>query len=129
VTVPEIEPNRLQFGVRTNAAVMRHQYGEPREAVIAYMMREAGVPIEWALYHEAFITDPLWHTSFPHYWHGTTLIGQALTQFQEREGDLFAELYGNPHTTGTLRDLLRADALERAAGADSTSLIPAGEAG
>lgn len=102
--------NRLQFAVRTNAAIMRHQRGVSRDTAIQYMVREGGVSESWAIYHEGFITDPLWHTSFPHYWHGTNLIRQALTQFQGREGDLFAQLYGHPHTTGTLRDILHADA-------------------
>jgi hypothetical protein len=105
--------NRLQFGARTNAAIMRHQHGAPREDVVAYMMREAGVTRDWALYQEGFITDPLWHTSFPHYWHGTTLIDGALAQFAGRERDLFVELYGRPQTTGTLRELMAADALAR----------------
>lgn len=105
--------NRLQFAVRTNAAIMRHQRGASRDTAIQYMVREAGVPEVWAIYHEGFITDPLWHTSFPHYWHGTNLIRQALTQFQGREQDLFAQLYGHPHTTGTVRDILHADALAR----------------
>ncbi|MCD6030049.1 MAG: hypothetical protein K0S78_2223 [Thermomicrobiales bacterium] len=102
--------NRLQFGVRTNAAIMRHEHGASKERVIAYMMQEAGVPSDWAHYHEAFIADPLWHTSFPHYWHGANVIQNALSQFQGREPALFAELYGHPHTTGTLRDWLAADA-------------------
>lgn len=74
--------NRLQFAVRTNAAIMRHQHGASRDTAIQYMVREGGVPESWAIYHEGFITDPLWHTSFPHYWHGTNLIRQALTQFR-----------------------------------------------
>ncbi len=105
--------NRLQFGARTNAAIMRHQHGAPREDVVAYMMREAGVTRDWALYKEGFITDPLWHTSFPHYWHGTTLIDGALAQFAGRERDLFMELFGRPQTTGTLRELMAEDALAR----------------
>ena len=69
--------NSLLFGVRTNAAILRHQHGEPRQQVIAYMMREAGARKDWAVYQEKFITDPLWHMSFPHYWHGARLIREA----------------------------------------------------
>lgn len=105
--------NRLQFAVRTNAAIMRHQHGASRETAVTYMVREGGVSESWALYHEGFISDPLWHTSFPHYWHGTNLVKQALIQFQGREPELFVQLYGHPHTTGTLRDLLQADAATR----------------
>ena len=118
--------NRLQFGVRTNAAIMRHEHGEPRDAAIAYMMREAGVPEDWAEYHEAFISDPLWHTSFPHYWHGTTLVDQALTQFQGRERELFVSMYAHPQTTGTLRALLAEDALASDNAANKDSPVPTG---
>jgi hypothetical protein len=102
--------NGLLFGVRTNAAILRHQHGEPRQQVIAYMMREAGAREDWAVYQEKFITDPLWHTSFPHYWHGSRLIREARSQFRGREKDLFRELYAHPQTTSTLRDFLDADA-------------------
>ena len=102
--------NSLLFGVRTNAAILRHEHGEPRQEVIAYMMREAGARKDWAVYQEKFITDPLWHTSFPHYWHGARLIREARAQFRGREKDLFKELYGHPQTTSTLRTFLDADA-------------------
>jgi hypothetical protein len=118
--------NRLQFGARTNAVIMRHEHGASREDVVAYMMRTAGVTKEWALYQEAFITDPLWHTSFPHYWHGTALVAEALAQFEGRERHLFVELYGRPQTTGTLRDLLEVDALGHANAVDPQVMAPAG---
>ena len=102
--------NRLLFGVRTNAAILRHEHGEPRQEVIAYMMREAGAREDWAIYQETFITDPLWHTSFPHYWHGAKLIREARSQFRGREKVLFEELYAHPQTTSTLRDFLDAHA-------------------
>jgi hypothetical protein len=101
--------NRLLFAVRTNAAILRHEHGEPREQVISYMMRMTGAGEAWATYQEAFISDPLWHTSFPHYWHGARLIREALAQFQGREPDLFAALYAQPQTTETLRAWLAAD--------------------
>jgi hypothetical protein len=102
--------NRLLFAVRTNAAILRHEHGEPRERVIAYLMRMAGAWEDWAVYQEAFISDPLWHTSFPHYWHGAQLIREARAQFRGRERELFAALYAQPQTTGTLRAWLDADA-------------------
>ena len=102
--------NSLLFGVRTNAAILRHEHGEPRHQVIAYMMREAGAREDWASYQETFITDPLWHTSFPHYWHGAKLIREARSQFRGRENVLFEELYAHPQTTSTLRDFLDTDA-------------------
>jgi hypothetical protein len=106
--------NRLLFAVRTNAAILRHEYGETREQVIAYLMRMAGATEDWAVYQEAFISDPLWHTSFPHYWHGARLVREARAQFRGREGELFAALYARPQTTGTLRAWLAADAEQRA---------------
>jgi hypothetical protein len=102
--------NCLLFGVRTNAAILRHEHGEPRQEVIAYMMREAGAREDWAIYQETFISDPLWHTSFPHYWHGAKLIREARSQFRGREKVLFDELYAHPQTTSTLRNFLDADA-------------------
>src|SRR5699024_8394723 len=66
--------NRLLFAARTNAAILRHEHGAPREQVIAYLMRRTGAREAWAVYQEAFISDPLWHTSIPHYWHGARLI-------------------------------------------------------
>ena len=69
--------NRLQFGVRTNAAIMRHQHGEPRDGRRVHDARSRSHR-SLGLYQEGFITDPLWHTSFPHYWHGTTLIEARL---------------------------------------------------
>jgi hypothetical protein len=102
--------NRLLFAVRTNAAILRHEHGEPRERVIAYIMGEAGAREDWAVYQERFITDPLWHTSFPHYWHGARLIREARAQFAGRERVLFHELYAHPQTTSTLREFLAADA-------------------
>jgi hypothetical protein len=108
--------NRLLFAARTNAAILRHEHKEPRRQVIAYLMRETGASEDWAVYQERFISDPLWHTSFPHYWHGARLIREARRQFQGRERDLYAELYGHPQTTSTLRDLLAADAARPAAG-------------
>jgi hypothetical protein len=107
--------NRLLFAVRTNAAILRHEHGAPREQVIAYLVRMTGAREAWAVYQEAFISDPLWHTSFPHYWHGARLIREARAQFRGREPDLFAALYAQPQTTETLRAFLAADANEHAA--------------
>lgn len=118
--------NRLQFGARTNAAIMRHEHGASREDAIAYMMTTAGVTKEWAIYQEGFISDPLWHTSFPHYWHGTTLIDSALTQFAGREHDLFVELYSRPQTSGTLRELMAEDSLARQGAAVDDVSAPGG---
>ena len=101
--------NRLLFAVRTNAAILRHEHGEPREQVITYIMRQAGAREDWAVYQERFITDPLWHTSFPHYWHGARLIREARAQFAGRERALYHEIYTHPQTTSTLRGLLAAD--------------------
>jgi hypothetical protein len=107
--------NSLLFAARTNAAILRHEHGESREQVIAYLMRETGADEDWAVYQERFITDPLWHTSFPHYWHGAKLIREARSRFQGRERELFTEIYGHPQTTSTLRDFLAADATAREA--------------
>jgi hypothetical protein len=102
--------NALTFGVLTNAGVLRHEYGEPRQAVIDFMITEAGVSEEWARYQYGFLTDPLWHTSFPHYWHGAKLIRAAREQFRGREEALYQILYGRPQTAETLRRVLRDDA-------------------
>jgi hypothetical protein len=113
--------NRLLFAARTNAAILRHEHGEPREQVIAYLMRETGADEDWALYQERFITDPLWHTSFPHYWHGAKLIREARSRFQGREHELYGELYGHPQTTSTLRDFLAADTTAREAASHASA--------
>jgi hypothetical protein len=107
--------NALTFGVLTNAAVLRHEHGEPQERVIDFMITEAGVSETWARYQYRFLTDPLWHTSFPHYWHGAKLIRAAREQFRGREEALYQILYGRPQTAETLRRVLRDDAAAAAA--------------
>ena len=101
--------NALKFGVLTNAAILRHEHGEPRETVIDFMVAEAGVRRDWATYQYGFLTDPLWHTSFPHYWHGRKLIQETLRQFRGREAALFEALYRRPQTVTTLRRFLASD--------------------
>lgn len=102
--------NDLAFGARTNAAIMCHQEGAPRERVVAYLIERVGAREDWASYQYGFITDPLWHTSFPHYWHGKRLVRAGLDRFQGREPALFDALYARPQTTSTLRQLLAEDA-------------------
>jgi hypothetical protein len=102
--------NALTFGALTNAAVLRHEYGEPRQAVIDFMIAEAGVSEAWARYQYGFLADPLWHTSFPHYWHGAKLIRAARQQYRGREEALYQILYRRPQTVETLLRVLRDDA-------------------
>jgi hypothetical protein len=105
--------NSLTFGVCTNAVVLRHQEGYSREATIDYVIQHAGVQRDWAKYQFGFLTNPLWHTSFPHYWHGAKLIRQARAQFDGREHRLYEALYTRPFTTSTLRSWLLADITDR----------------
>lgn len=101
--------NRLTFGVCTNAALRRHQDGESRDRVIDAMQRQAGVSNAWATYQYRFITDPLWHTSFPHYWHGRRLVRRVWERYQSREQERIALLYATPQTTATLRLLIEGE--------------------
>ena len=98
--------NALTFGVLTNAAILRHEYGEPRQHVIAFMVAAAGVSEDWATYQYGFLTDPLWHTSFPHYWHGAKLIRTLRARFRGREELVWQALYRRPQSTATVRRLL-----------------------
>jgi hypothetical protein len=104
--------NALTFGVLTNAAILHHEYGEPRQNVIAFMVTEAGVSLDWATYQYGFLTDPLWHTSFPHYWHGAKLIRTLRERFRDREEAMYQALYRRPQSVATVRRLLDETATE-----------------
>jgi hypothetical protein len=98
--------NTLTFGVLTNAAILHHEHGQRREQIIEYLVSHAGVSRAWATYQYRFLTDPLWHTTIPEYWHGAKLIRGARLQFQGREEELYRRLFCTPQTVSRLRQWL-----------------------
>jgi hypothetical protein len=95
--------NSLCFAVSTNVAFECNENLLSRSQAIARLTDVLHVPPSWAEQRYAFVTHPLWCTSFPHYWYGRQLMLANYRQMKQAV-DVFAHmLYKELHTVRTLR--------------------------
>ncbi len=94
--------NRFSTAVNTNLAFGCNAGGMDRETAIRQMMRKTYVPRVFAEKFYEFWTNPLWCTSFPHYWYGAEIMRQNCAQMKGRYPELFRMVYTEPHTVRTL---------------------------
>jgi hypothetical protein len=108
--------NRYRKAVTTDVAVAVHRDGMQRAEAIDLLERRAFVARESAERSWTFITHPLWHVTYPHYWYGTEGVRAALAQLDAAGiGDAWTDLtHVNAHTLATLAAAAEAAVAQRA---------------
>jgi len=94
----------LRSALLGNMCYLYHQHGKDEGDVAAYFVAEGGVSQAAAEQTMRFVKHPLWHTSNPHYWHGTHRVFNAYHAClrQDRWADLVRCLYDELHTYASL---------------------------
>lgn len=95
--------NRLSNAVSLNLAFDCNEDGMDLEAATEKLMEATYVPRRFASRYCRFFTNPLWCTSFPHYWHGDEFMRACVTRMQDDLPSFFALVYTEAHTVRTLR--------------------------
>ena len=96
--------NRYRKAVFTDVSVAINRDGMGRAEAIAAIERDAFASRAAAEARWTFLTHPLWHTSFPHYWHGTEAVRGALAVLDDAgAGDAWTTLtHDEAHDPATL---------------------------
>ena len=94
----------LRSALLLNMCFLYHQEARSEEDVVAYYKEEGAVSEASAIQTMRFVKHPLWHTSNPHYWHGTHRVFDAYhcCLRQDRMEDLIRALYKEIHTYRSL---------------------------
>ena len=101
------EYNRLTFAVSTNLAFACHSDGMDKETAVRLLMDSTHVSRVFAEKRYHFWMDPLWCTSFPHYWYGTEFMRESYTKMENHRADFFRMIYMEPHTVRTLKQRIQ----------------------
>lgn len=99
--------NRYASAVSTNLAFDCNADGMDKQTAVACLMDTTYVSRVFAEKRYHFWTNPLWCTSFPHYWYGRELMRES---YALMKGDLpafFRMVYTEPHTVHSLRAAVR----------------------
>jgi hypothetical protein len=95
--------NRFTSAVSTNLAFDCNADGMDKETAVKKLMDAAHVSRVFAEKRYHFWTNPLWCTSFPHYWYGRELIRESYGLMGDHLPALFKLIYTEPHTVNSLR--------------------------
>jgi hypothetical protein len=96
--------NRLCFAVSTNVAFDCNADGMEEPAAVTKLMDALHVPQAWAVQRYHYVLNPLWCTSFPHYWYGREFIRDSHSKMKGHLPAFFEMVFTEPHTVRTLRD-------------------------
>jgi hypothetical protein len=99
--------NRYTTAINTNLAFECNTNNMDRESAIREMMQRTHVSRVFADKFYEFWTDPLWCTSFPHYWYGTEFMRESYEQMAGQLPEFFRMVYTEPHTVRTLREAVK----------------------
>jgi len=94
----------LRSALLLNMCFLFHEYGQSEEEVVAYYKENGAVSEASAAQTMRFVKHPLWHTSNPHYWHGTNRVFDAYHRCmrENRMDHLIQCLYREIHTYHSL---------------------------
>lgn len=94
----------LRSALLLNMCFLYHQEGRSEDDVVAYYKEQGAVSEASAVQTMRFVKHPLWHTSNPHYWHGTHRVFHAYHRClrEDRVEDLIRVLYKEIHTHRSL---------------------------
>jgi hypothetical protein len=95
--------NRYSTAVSLNLAFDCNADGRDKADAAEQLVRETYTSRLFAERYTGFFTDPLWCTSFPHYWYGAELIRACMVEMADKLPQLFHLIYAEPHTVRTLR--------------------------
>ena len=95
--------NRYSSAVSTNIAVACNTDSMDQATAADRLMELIFIDKEHAIRHHAFMTNPLWQTSFMHYWHGREMMRQNFARMKDHLPELYQMVYTEPHTVRTLR--------------------------
>jgi hypothetical protein len=99
-----LRSDMLRSALLLNMCFLYHNENRSEEDVIDYYKQEGSVTEASAIQTMRFVKHPLWHTSNPHYWHGTHRVFDAyhLCLRENRMNDLLHVLYEEIHTYKSL---------------------------
>jgi hypothetical protein len=95
--------NRYSSAITTNLAFDCNADGMDEETAVRQLMDAAHVSRVFAEKRYHFWTNPLWCTSFPHYWYGRELIRESYALMSDHLPAFFRMVYTEPHTVNSLR--------------------------
>jgi hypothetical protein len=96
--------NRYSSAISNNLAIACNADRMDKETATKRMMESIFVDQNTALRRHAFFTNPLWKTSFLHYWHGREMMREYYSRMQDHLPELYQMIYTEPHTVRTLRN-------------------------
>ncbi|MCD6434672.1 MAG: hypothetical protein J7L14_03595 [Candidatus Diapherotrites archaeon] len=98
----------LRAALLTNMCFMAYEEGANDAFLERYFESHGGGDEVAAKQAVRFVRHPLWRTSIPHYWYGTTLAFAAYKRALQRDDPnwLRRELFARVHTYGTLSSSL-----------------------
>lgn len=96
--------NRLAFAVGTNLAFDCNADGMDQETAVAQLMNAGHVSRVLAEIRYHFWTNPLWCTSFPHYWYGREFVRESYERMKEHLPTFYEMVYKQPHSVRSLRE-------------------------
>jgi hypothetical protein len=99
--------NRFSSAVSTNLAFDCNADGMDKETAVTLLMDTTHVSRIFAEKRYHFWTNPLWCTSFPHYWYGRELIRESYLLLKDQLPTLFRMVYIEPHTVRSFRDAIK----------------------
>lgn len=99
-----LRADQLRSALLLNMCFLYHQDGCSEEEVVAYYKDQGAVSEASAVQTMRFVRHPLWHTSNPHYWHGTNQVFAAYEAClrEDRMEDLVQVLFREIHTAASL---------------------------
>jgi hypothetical protein len=95
--------NRFSSAVSTNLAFDCNADGMDEETAVTRLVGATHVSRVFAEKRYHFWTNPLWCTSFPHYWYGRELIRESYKLMSDDLSAFFRMVYTEPHTVNSLR--------------------------
>jgi len=94
--------NRYASAISTNLAIACNADGMDQETAVHFLMEQVFISNEEAVRRHAFFTNPLWHTSFPHYWFGREMMRSNFARMKEYLPEYYRMVYQEAHTVLTL---------------------------
>ena len=96
--------NRYASAISTNLAIACNSDGMDQETAVYHLKVEEFLSHEEALRRYAFFTNPLWQTSFPHYWFGREFMRSNFARMKDYLPDYYRMVYQEAHTVRTLSE-------------------------
>lgn len=96
--------SRFTSAISTNLAFDCNTDRMDKETAVTRLVNTARVSRVFAEKRYHFWTNPLWCTSFPHYWYGRELVRESYERMKEHLPTFYEMVYKQPHSVRSLRE-------------------------